>query len=193
MINHWLTKKTNQLKLDAILESHYEELYRIAYAWSQEHNLAQDLVQETMLKALQKAEQIKSFKHVDRWLCKIMHNLFYDNCRYDAKWQAIQVEDIDDFVQIESVETLYVRKQTVQNIHDAIGCLPIEQREVLVLVDLQGYSYSEVAEVVEAPVGTVMSRLSRARKKLRSLVSRDSSPIFNNNKIVAITNKSKAK
>ncbi len=81
MISNWIKLKTNQVKLNAVLESHYANLYRIAYAWSQDESLAQDLVQDTMLKSLQKADQLTCFENVDRWLCKIMHNLFYDNCR----------------------------------------------------------------------------------------------------------------
>lgn len=82
----------------------------------------------------------------------------------------MDVDDFSDELQSESVETLYIKKQAIQNIHDAIGCLPIDQREIIILVDLQGYSYQEVSEVVDIPVGTVMSRLSRAREKLKKLV-----------------------
>lgn len=193
MINSWIKRKANQIKLDAVLESHYDDLYRIAFAWAQDGNLAQDLVQETMLKALLKADQINSFEHIDRWLCKIMHHLFYDHCRYDNRWQSVQVEDADSYFQTESVETLYLKKQTIKSIHDAIGCLPIDQREVLILVDLQGYSYIEVADIVAVPVGTIMSRLSRARSKLRSLISSEENPLFNENNVVEITLKSKTK
>jgi len=171
MIGNWVKLKTNQVKLNAVLESHYANLYRIAYAWSQDESLAQDLVQETMLKSLQKADQITSFENIDRWLCKIMHNLFYDNCRQNARWQPVNVDDCDEQLRTESIETLYIQKQTIRNIHAAIGSLPINQREVIVLVDLQGYSYQEVAEIAEVPVGTVMSRLSRGREKLKKLVT----------------------
>lgn len=171
MIGNWVKLKTNQVKLNAVLESNYANLYRIAYAWSQDESLAQDLVQETMLKSLQKADQVESFENVDRWLCKIMHNLFYDNCRQSARWQQVNVDDCDEQLRTESIETLYIHKQTIRNIHAAIGSLPIDQREVIVLVDLQGYSYQEVAEIAEVPVGTVMSRLSRGRAKLKKLVT----------------------
>lgn len=182
MITQWVKLKTNQNKLNAVLESHYANLYRIAYAWCQDDALAQDLVQETMLKSLQRADQVVTFEHIDRWLCKIMHNLFYDNCRHSAKWNAVQVEEVDQFTQGESVEALYIKKQTAKTIHDAIGTLPVEQREVMILIDLQGYSYQEVAEIVEVPVGTVMSRLSRARDKLKKLVASEKEiPNYMNN------------
>lgn len=171
MIGNWVKLKTNQVKLNAVLESNYANLYRIAYAWSQDESLAQDLVQDTMLKSLQKADQVESFENVDRWLCKIMHNLFYDNCRQSARWQQVNVDDCDEQLRTESIETLYIHKQTIRNIHAAIGSLPIDQREVIVLVDLQGYSYQEVAEIAEVPVGTVMSRLSRGRAKLKKLIT----------------------
>ncbi|BBN60668.1 RNA polymerase sigma factor [Hydrogenovibrio marinus] len=171
MIRTWIKQKSNQTKLHAVLESHYANLYRIAFAWCQDGSLAQDLVQDTMLKSLQKAETITSFENIDRWLCKVMHNLFYDNCRHNSRWQQVNVDDFSEELQSESIEALYIKKQTIQNIHDAIGCLPVDQREIIILVDLQGYSYQEVAEVMEIPVGTVMSRLSRARDKLKKLVT----------------------
>lgn len=192
MISNWITLKTNQVKLNAVLESHYANLYRIAYAWSQDESLAQDLVQDTMLKSLQKADQLACFDNVDRWLCKIMHNLFYDNCRQNARWHQVDVAEVGEQLKTESIESLYIRKQTIQNIHDAIGNLPIDQREVIVLVDLQGYSYQEVAEITEVPVGTVMSRLSRAREKLKKLVSSEKwVPNYQNN--VVVLKKSSAK
>lgn len=187
MIDQWVKRKVNQHKLEAVLESHYANLYRIAYAWTQDASLAQDLVQETMLKSLQKAEQLRSFEHADRWLCKIMHNLFYDNCRQNSQWQSVAVEDAEQHLQVESVESLFVRKQTIDDVHHAIGCLPLEQREVLIFVDLQGYSYDEVASIAEVPVGTVMSRLSRARAKLRSLMTSENSPSSYVNNVVALT------
>ena len=171
MIGSWVKLKTNQVKLNAVLESNYANLYRIAYAWSQDESLAQDLVQDTMLKSLQKADQVESFENIDRWLCKIMHNLFYDNCRKSARWQQVNVDEYEEQLRTESIETLYIQKQDVRNIHAAIGSLPIDQREVIVLVDLQGYSYQEVAEIAEVPVGTVMSRLSRGRAKLKKLIT----------------------
>ncbi|MDX1796277.1 MAG: RNA polymerase sigma factor [Hydrogenovibrio sp.] len=172
-MRNWVKLKSNQVKLNAVLESHYANLYRIAYAWCQEETLAQDLVQDTMVKALQRADQIVSFENIDRWLCKIMHNLFYDNCRHKARWQQLTVEeiDLDEQPHSESIEALYIKKQTINNIHHAIGTLPFDQREVIILVDLQGYTYQEVAEVMEVPVGTVMSRLSRARQKLKKQVT----------------------
>jgi len=167
----WMQKQANQKKLNAVLESQYGQLYRIAYAWCQSDALAQDLVQDTMLKALQNAEKISSFENVDHWLCKMMHNLFYDNCRYNARWQQGDMDEVDAQLQSDSVETLYIKKQGIDNIHDAIGVLPLDQREVIVLVDLQGFSYQETANTIGVPVGTVMSRLSRARDKLKKLIS----------------------
>lgn len=77
MIKSWVRQKSNHAKLHAVLESHYANLYRIAFAWCQNTSLAQDLVQDTMLKSLQKAETINSFENIDRWLCKVMHNIFW--------------------------------------------------------------------------------------------------------------------
>lgn len=193
-IKNGVKRKANQNKLNAILESNYANLYRIAYAWCQDEHIAKDLVQDTMLKALQKAEQITSFENLDRWLCKIMHNIFYDNCRKNARYKQIKLEELNESnCATESVETIYIKKQSIKTIHDAIGILPVKKREIIILIDLQGYSYKEVSEVINIPVGTVMSRLSRARDKLKNIVTSERILTFHTNNIIEIPSVNKEK
>ncbi|BBP44423.1 RNA polymerase sigma factor [Thiosulfativibrio zosterae] len=151
----------------------YAKLYRLALAWSQQQSLAQDLVQEAMLKAIEKQHQLQNLQDLEPWLCKILHNLYIDRLRYNQQWQFTDTEDIDHFDFAKSCEDNCITQQTEFTVHQAIGCLPFEQREVVTLVDLQGFSYQETASVLEVPVGTVMSRLSRARSKLKSLLERE--------------------
>jgi RNA polymerase sigma-70 factor (ECF subfamily) len=169
MIKEWITKSSKQKQLKAVMTSHYPSLYKLAFAWTQEQSKAQDLVQDTMLRALEKADQIEGFEKIDRWLCKIMHYRFYDSCRHQKRWQMVDIEDAEQ-TPSHSVEHLYIQKQSIQSVHEAIGNLPLEQREVITLIDLHGYSYQEVSDITTAPIGTVMSRLSRAREKMKRLL-----------------------
>jgi len=176
MIKKWITKPSKQKQLKAVLESHYSNLYKLALAWTQEQNKAQDLVQETMLRALEKADQIESFEKIDRWLCKIMHYRFYDKCRHQQRWHMVEIDEAEQTT-THSVEQLYIQKQTIHSVHQAIGSLPLDQREVITLIDIQGYSYQEVAGITEAPIGTIMSRLSRAREKMKHLLMDEREPV----------------
>nr|WP_173292139.1 RNA polymerase sigma factor [Thiosulfativibrio zosterae] len=170
---NWTGKRKLESHFNQLLEMQYAKLYRLALAWSQQQSLAQDLVQEAMLKAIEKQHQLQNLQDLEPWLCKILHNLYIDRLRYNQQWQFTDTEDIDHFDFAKSCEDNCITQQTEFTVHQAIGCLPFEQREVVTLVDLQGFSYQETASVLEVPVGTVMSRLSRARSKLKSLLERE--------------------
>ena len=145
------------------LETFRPRLYRIAYSWSHNPDLADDLVQETMVKALRKSEQVKNRESIDGWLFGILTNCWRDYFRLRK-----ELDNIDNVSLVE--ETTPVHHVEQQNIVDkvrsAIANLPATQCQILTLVDLEGMSYAEVANVLDVPIGTVMSRLCRARKTL---------------------------
>jgi RNA polymerase sigma-70 factor (ECF subfamily) len=145
------------------LETFRPRLYRIAYSWSHNPDLADDLVQETMVKALRKSEQVRNREAIDGWLFGILTNCWRDYFR-----RRKELENIDNVILVE--ETTPVHHMEQQNIVDkvraAIATLPAGQCQVLTLVDLEEMSYAEVANVLDVPIGTVMSRLCRARRTL---------------------------
>lgn len=149
------------------LEASRARLYRMAYAWTHNRALADDLVQETLAKAWQKREQLRDPKAQDAWLFSILTNCFRDCHRRQR-----DTEDIDD-MEIAGelcIETEQMRSELVGRVRTAIGRLPDGQRQVVSLVDLEGFSYVEVASILSIPSGTVMSRLCRARAALRTLL-----------------------
>lgn len=145
------------------LETFRPRLYRIAYSWSHNPDLADDLVQETMVKALRKSEQVRNREAIDGWLFGILTNCWRDYFR-----RRKELENIDNVILVE--ETTPVHHMEQQNIVDkvraAIATLPTSQCQVLTLVDLEEMTYAEVANVLDVPIGTVMSRLCRARRTL---------------------------
>jgi len=142
-------------------------LYRIAYAWSHSRSIADDLTQEAMEKALKKIDQLKEHAALDSWLYKILANCWWDYCRQQRDMDDIQDYDLSEE---DHPESQYARRRVNDLVQQAITDLPDDQRQVVTLIDIGGASYIEVSEILEIPMGTVMSRLSRARKKLAVLL-----------------------
>lgn len=127
---------------------------------------AEDLVQETLALALRFGRQWRGDGPLRAWLFTILRNEFKRTRRVAARWRTIDVDDVDGAAAPQApagVDPFVLKK-----LADALAELPDDQREVLVLVSVEGASYAEAARIVGAPIGTVMSRLSRARAKLRA-------------------------
>jgi len=146
------------------LEERRGRLHRIANSWCRSRSLADDLVQEAFAKALRHFGQLREPQAFDAWLFHILHHCWIDHCRRERP-----CEDIDSFSNTTefSAEQPQERMDIVHRVRAAIADLPVGQREVLTLVDLAGFSYAEVAMILEIPTGTVTSRISRAREALR--------------------------
>jgi len=145
-------------------------LYRVAYAWCHNAALADDLVQETLSKALKNSAQLRDPKARDAWLFTILANCFRDHFR-----KSRDMDDIDDIeISDETTpETESSRTEIVGMVRTAIARLPKGQRQVITLVDLEGFSYVEVSQVLDVPIGTVMSRLCRARNAMKTMLLPD--------------------
>ena len=151
---------------DALQQSR-ARLYRMAYAWCHNAALADDLAQEALTKALRKAGQLRDPKARDAWLFSILANCYRDHFRRQRDMEDIDGIELPDETTPESRSS---QKEIVTMVRAAIAKLPEGQRQVMTLVDLEGFSYVEVAEILNVPIGTVMSRLCRARNALRELL-----------------------
>ncbi len=142
-------------------------LYRIAYAWCHDAALADDLVQETLSKALTQRSQLRDEASLKAWVVAIMNRCWLDHLR--ARRNFEDVEDWQDELEssADTPEASCDRKQVIACVRSAVENLPMGQRQVLTLVDLEEFGYAEVATILNIPVGTVMSRLSRARAGLK--------------------------
>ena len=145
-----------------------ELLYQLAYSWCHEPALADDLVQETMVKALRKTKQLHDVNAVKPWLTRILSNCWYDYLR-----SRRDIADIDSlpYEVLPRVADTNERQDIVDRVRLMIEKLPIGQRQVITLVDLAGFSYAEIAEILDIPIGTVMSRICRARKALKTALA----------------------
>lgn len=149
------------------MEAARPKLFRTAYAWSHNRDVAEDLAQETLAKGLAKVDQLRSADALEGWLFRIMANLWRDYVRQDRPMETI--EDVDVRTE-ETPEDLNSQQQTAVRVRRALEALPDNYRMVLSLVDIEGFSYAETARIMDVPVGTVMSRLSRGRRRLADLL-----------------------
>jgi RNA polymerase sigma-70 factor (ECF subfamily) len=140
------------------------DLYRLAWSWCHDAALADDLVQDTLVRGLERAEQLRDPDQLKVWLCRILFNLHVDHLR--ARRPALDSDELPLLAE-EEPEGTVARAQLVGRVREAVAALKEEHRKVVTLVDLMGLSYAEVASILEVPVGTVMSRLHRARERLR--------------------------
>ena len=141
------------------------QLLRVALSCCHDICLAEDLTQDCIEKALRRSHQLQDINKLKSWLMQILANNWQDYLR-----RRHEHDDIDSLVlstpDNASDETL--QNELSRQVQHAIAQLPLAQRQVVTLVDLYGSSYQEVADILSIPVGTVMSRLSRARASLAS-------------------------
>lgn len=149
------------------LKERRSRLYRVAYSWCHDRTLADDLVQEALTRGLDRLSQLRDPAQLDSWLFKILHNCWRDCFRCKKNNQDIDELEDYHYAHEETPEHLHSRSQVVDRVRAAVALLPIGQRQVLTLIDLEEFSYNEVAEILEIPVGTVMSRLCRGRQSLK--------------------------
>jgi RNA polymerase sigma-70 factor (ECF subfamily) len=157
-------------ELQSELEQMRPRLYRLAYSWSHNAALADDLTQETLIKALKNIGQLRDSALLSSWLFSILANCLRDHYR---KYKEMDdIDEIEDYQHAHdnTPEEVHSQTQIVQRVRNAVDKLPVGQRQVLTLVDLEELSYIEVAEILDIPIGTVMSRLCRARSAIKPLL-----------------------
>ncbi len=142
---------------------HIPRLRRYARALVGDRHSADDLVQDTLERAYNKFHLWRAGSDLRAWLFSVMHNVFINQVRR-ASYQLEQ--------SVEEVPAMAVRATQgdaleLAEVERALGALPSEQREVLLLVAVEQMSYAVVSRVLSLPIGTVMSRLSRARERMR--------------------------
>ncbi len=153
---------------------HIDALYGYALALTRNMTEAEDLVQDTYLRAASAAHRPDANSNMKSWLFVIMRNAWLNEVRH--KNSGPKFVDIDtgpppvDQLQ-ENPHVVYLRKLERQQVQQAIESLPDAYREIIVLRDIEGFTYQEIATVLDCPAGTVMSRLGRARGKLKKLLS----------------------
>jgi len=149
-----------------LIEVQIPRLRRYARALLRDEDRADDLVQDTLVRGLDKFHLYRSGTDLRAWLFTIMHNLHVNSIR---RWLRQGEKIVVEKVQLASPAPQLPHLE-LRDLESAIARLSEEQRETLLLVGLEGMKYEEVAQICNVPIGTVRSRLSRAREELRRMM-----------------------
>ena len=170
----------DQSEFESMAMPFMDQLYSHALRLTKNSSDAEDLVQETYLKGYRAFSSFEEGTNLRAWLFRILTNSFINN--YRKKQRSFEEEALDDVedmylhrrlgsTQIPSLgmsaEDMLFERLTEEEIKDAVEGLPTQYREVVLLADVQGFSYKEIADILDIPDGTVMSRLHRGRAKLQ--------------------------
>lgn len=151
---------------------HFARLYNLACWLARDPVAAEDLVQETYVKALRGFSSFQQGTNFRAWMYRILRNTFLTS---KTGLQAAATVDIDDETQFEPAteetpESILLAKIEIKTMQESLDALPLHFREIILLCDLEEMSYREIGQALGIPIGTVMSRLSRARKAMRALL-----------------------
>ena len=173
------TKEATAARFERDVAPFLDSLYGAALRMTRNPTDAEDLVQEATLKAFAAFDSFTEGTNLKAWLFRILTNTYIN--QYRKKQRAplqtsadeltdSQLNDVGENLGMRSAEAEAMARLADGEIVDAMAALPEDFRMAVYLVDVEGFSYKEAAEIMETPVGTVMSRLSRGRKQLRELL-----------------------
>jgi RNA polymerase sigma factor (sigma-70 family) len=160
----------------------FDSLYNFARWLVHNQHDAEDLVQETYLKALRSFASFQPGTNFRAWIFQILRNTFLSSGSRLERRMTVAMDSEEDFLVLPATsptpESLLIERSSIEAVRCAIEQLPVIFREVLLLCDVEDASYREIADILLIPIGTVMSRLARARKAVReSLLSASGEPL----------------
>ena len=168
---------SRRAEFDRLVERYHKQAYNIAYRMTGNHADAEDLAQEAFVRAFRFFGNYRRDWPFDNWLYKIMSNLFVDDLRRRPKahlqsmYQPLDLGSGDIYLEIPDAgsnpERMVMSHELDETIQRALNSLPTDFRMTVILADIEGLSYEEIADVLALPIGTVKSRLNRARLTLR--------------------------
>jgi RNA polymerase sigma-70 factor (ECF subfamily) len=152
----------------------FDQLYNFAHWLTGNREESEDLVQETYVKALRGFLSFQPGTNFRAWMYRILRNTFLTSRTGLRVTMTVPLDSENDgpelAVVVDTPETILMERSNCQLVESAIAELPLHFREILLLCEVEEMSYQEIAETLSVPIGTVMSRLSRARKMLRDLL-----------------------
>ena len=160
----------------------FDALYNFARWVAHDSNDAEDLVQEAYLKALRSFASFQPGTNFRAWMFRILRNNFLSSCSKLERRMTVEMDSEEDgpelAVDTKTPETILLNRSNSHLVQCAIEDLPVHYRETLLLCEVEEMSYQEIAEILSIPIGTVMSRLARAREAVRkSLLSPPGVPL----------------
>ncbi len=160
----------------------FDSLYNFARWLTHNREEAEDIVQETYAKALQGFHSFQPGTNFPAWMFRILKNTFLTSRTGLKASMLVSLDDEEESLlpaTTETPETLFMGNRNRELIREALEGLPLKFREVILLCDLEGMAYQEIAQALSIPIGTVMSRLARARNALRIELTKKMQGVLN--------------
>lgn len=178
IIDFWSARKDPHQQFELLLRPHLKQMYRLGYRLTGNREDAEDLVQDVLLKLFPKLEEMKAIEKLSPWLSRVLYRQFVDKYRQQQR-QALNL--VDDDIEEEQLaeresrsgpEDVANSELTLGMLSQAIDRLNEDQRQLILLHDVEGYSLPELREILDVPLGTLKSRLNRARGQLRESIKK---------------------
>jgi len=168
---YWARNKSLKREFEEKILEHIDSLYNLAIRMTQNEQDAEDLVQEASLKAYRHFDKFKPGTNFKAWIMTIARNIYINCYRKKLKEpQKIEFEAVEDFIALTEISGAQ-EEIFSENIKSSIDRLPEELRTTIMLFYAEGFSYKEIAKIMDVPMGTVMSRLYTARQTLKRQLS----------------------
>ena len=170
------TEKEKYQIFDTEFMPHIDSMYNFAYRLTMDEDEAKDLVQDTYLKAFRFISSFQRGTNAKAWLFRILKNSFINDYRKKSKEPVkLDYQEVETFYNSDEADsdiTIDLRVETVQDmigdeIANALNSLAVDFKAVIILCDIEGFTYEEMAKILDIPIGTVRSRLHRARNLLK--------------------------
>ena len=175
VINLWPFGRSDHDRFERLLRPHLQRLYKLAYRFTGQRDDAEDLVQDVLLKLYPRLEEIQKVEKLGPWLSRVLYRHFIDKLRHQQRSPVDYIDDEQPFYETHADDgdqpiDLLESEITQENLNQALARLNDDQRLLVLLHDVEGYSLQEIHFIQDVPVGTLKSRLSRARNKLREIL-----------------------
>lgn len=175
------SRRDDSALFERLMARHQDRLYRVAYRMTGNHEEAQDLLQDAVVEALKAFAHFRRGTYFDKWVYRIMSHTFIDRYR---RQRRVRFESLDEPVSASGADgeassareiadctadpAFRIERETLgESVQTALDSLPADFRLVLILADIEEFSYEEIADMLDCPIGTVRSRLHRARAHVK--------------------------
>ena len=165
-------------QFSALLRPHLDRLYRLAFRLTNARSDAEDLVQDVLTKLYGRRDELSSIDNLAPWLGRVLYNQFFDDQR---RYRRRRLHVVDEHALVDTAiasdqanpDIAASRSENVTALTNALDMLSEDHRVVILLHDAEGYSLPEIQQLTDIPIGTLKSRLHRARRRLRELLEKD--------------------
>ncbi len=174
----WTTQPTEQDQFEALLQPHLKQLYKLAYRFSGQQHDAEDLVQDVLLKLYPRLKEMQAIEKLGPWLARVLYRHFVDKLRSKQRAPLQLVGDdeaqiIEDYSEPSPGPAGSKERALLQSqLQDSLSQLNEDQRILVILHDVEGYTLQEIHTMYDVSIGTLKSRLNRARGRLRELLKK---------------------